>query len=180
MVDTAHYVPEDKLERAATLYGEDNWVIEQKPITEPPLRPQGDTGLFSTTADYLRFCRMLLNGGELDGTRILGRKTVAYMATNHLPADLLPFVVGITPHPGYGFGLGVEVMIDPPAASVLHSVGAYGWGGLASTYFRIDPAEDIIVLKMAQIIHRDHDGNSIVSRNANADIHTVAYQALVD
>ena len=180
MVDTAHYVPENKLDRAATLYGSGNYVIEQQPITEPPVRPQGDSGLFSTTADYLRFCRMLLNGGELDGARILGPRTVAYMATNHLPAELLPFMVGVNPHPGYGFGLGVEVMIDPPAAGVLHSVGAYGWGGLASTYFRIDPLEGIIIIKMAQIIHRDEAGNAVVSRNANADIHTVAYQALVD
>ena len=123
---------------------------------------------------------MLLNGGELDGVRILGPRTVAYMATNHLPDALLPFSVGVTPHPGYGFGLGVEVMMNPPAASVLYSVGAYGWGGLASTYFRIDPLEDIIMIKMAQIIQRDQNGNSVPARSDRADIHTVTYQALVD
>ncbi len=180
MVDTAFYVPEVKLDRVATLYGAGNWIIEQQPLTVPPIRAPGDTGLFSTTADYLRFCRMLLNGGELDGERVLGRKTVDYMTTNHLPADLLPFNVGTNPHPGYGFGLGVEVMLDPPAASVLHSVGAYGWGGLASTYFRIDPQEDIILIKMAQIIYWNEDGSPVEHRNIESDIHTVTYQALVD
>ena len=84
---------------------------------------------------------------------------------------------GMAPEP-----VGIGCMRTPPPSSWLRqeTAGAYGWGGLASTYFRIDPLEGIIIIKMAQIIHRGEDGNSVVSRNANADIHTVAYQALVD
>jgi CubicO group peptidase (beta-lactamase class C family) len=117
----------------------------------------GGAGLVSTAADYHRFTQMLLRGGELDGVRLLGPRTVAYMTRNHLPggADLEAFgrpLYAETPFAGVGFGLGFSVVEDPAAYRVLTSAGEYGWGGAASTAFWIDPAEDLTVLFMTQLM----------------------------
>ena len=120
--------------------------------------PSGGGGLVGTAPDYLRFCRMLLAGGVLDGTRILGRKTVQLMTANHLhaPPDNNMAALGTarfseSTYEGIGFGLGVSVMLDPARAQILGTPGEIAWGGAASTAFWIDPAEDLIVILLTQL-----------------------------
>ncbi len=157
--------------------GEPKFELQDAPAasryTRPPLFLSGGGGLVSTAGDYLRFAQMLLNGGVLDGNRLLGRKTVEMMCANHLPAGLIPIQVGPTPDRGYGFGLGVSVLTDPPASSQPGSVGTYGWGGAATTQFWIDPAEEMIGLLMAQFFPFDYYP---IAR----EFRLAAYQALVD
>jgi len=117
----------------------------------------GGGGMVSTAGDYLRFCQMLLNGGELDRVRILGRKTVEFMTRNHLPggADLTELTTGLfseIENEGSGFGLGFSVNLDPTRGGVMGSVGEFAWGGMASTVFWVDPAEELIVIFMTQLV----------------------------
>ncbi len=96
---------------------------------------------------------MLLNGGELDGTRLLSRKTVGLMTMNHLPPELLPFAVAPDTRwilDGYGYGLGVEVLMNVAQSEVVGTEGSYGWGGYATTHFWVDPREELIGLVRAQ------------------------------
>jgi CubicO group peptidase (beta-lactamase class C family) len=116
----------------------------------------GGGGLVSTAADYHRFAEMLRGGGQLDGVRILGPRTVAAMTRNHLPgnADLDTFgrpLFAETPYRGVGFGLGFGVVLDPARAGMMASVGDYSWGGAASTSFWVDPVEDISVVFLTQV-----------------------------
>jgi CubicO group peptidase (beta-lactamase class C family) len=118
----------------------------------------GGGGAVSTAADYLRFCQMLLNGGELDGVRLLAPKTIAHMASDHLPPDVAygetarPRFGALAPVPemGYGFGLGFAVRKEPGRSPVPGSVGEYFWGGVTGTYFWIDPQEQMAVVLMLQ------------------------------
>jgi CubicO group peptidase (beta-lactamase class C family) len=162
MVDTAFWVPAEKLDRLATMYGpvKDNGIEVPGKLTDiDPLDASsykaadrlqsGGGGLVSTTADYLRFCQMLLNRGELDGARLLGRKTVELMMMNHLPPGET-----ILEEKACGFGLGGSVLLDPtlkdsygPTGS---SVGTWCWGGASSTGFWIDFKEELIGLLMLQ------------------------------
>ena len=127
-------------------------------VTRPHRWASGGGGLVSTAADYLRFCQMLLNGGELDGTRLLAPKTVRHMASNHLPPDVgygetarQRFgALAPVPEMGYGFGLGFAVRTAPGMSPVPGSVGEYFWGGVTGTYFWIDPVEDLIAVFLAQ------------------------------
>ena len=127
-------------------------------VARPHRWASGGGGLVSTAADYLRFCQLLLNRGELDGTRILAPKTVAHMASNHLPPDIgygetaRPRFGALAPVPemGYGFGLGFAVRTAPGMSPVPGSVGEYFWGGVTGTYFWIDPAEDLIAVFLSQ------------------------------
>ena len=123
-------------------------------------------GLVSSAADFARFCQMLLNRGELDGVRLLSRKTVEFMTSNHLPLDAAGRRVDIdtiatdsgfseTAFDGIGFGLGWSVMTDPVKAQIVGSAGEYGWGGWASTFFSIDPKEELALLSLAQIVPSD-------------------------
>lgn len=117
----------------------------------------GGGGLLSTTEDYHRFTQMLLRGGEFDGQRLLGSRTVRYMATNTLPGnqDLTQFGIPLfaeTRYEGQGFGLGFGVLLDPTAAMTLGSPGEYNWGGAASTAFWVDPKEDITCIFMTQLL----------------------------
>ncbi len=124
-------------------------------FAEPPAIASGGGGLVSTASDYLRFCRLVLNGGVLDGVRLLGRKTVALMTTNHLRGDLAAMGTprfAETSYDGIGFGLGFSVMLDPARAQILGSPGECAWGGLASTAFWIDPSEDMAVGLLTQLI----------------------------
>jgi CubicO group peptidase (beta-lactamase class C family) len=118
----------------------------------------GGGGLVSTALDYYRFTRMLLNGGELDGVRLLGRKTVELMTANHLPdgQDIAPLALpgmftGV-PYAGLGFGLGFSVVQSPARAQIPGSPGAYAWAGAAGTVFWNDPVEDLNVIFMTQIM----------------------------
>jgi CubicO group peptidase (beta-lactamase class C family) len=180
MEDTAFYVPEDKIGRFAALYGpgEDGGLkLLDDPATgeyaKPPRLLAGGHGLVSTTGDYVRFCQMLLNGGELGGTRLLGRKTVELMTMNHLPESMIP--VGWLPDVmhGYGFGLGVRVRVDDAQAGLLGSVGDYGWGGYASTNFFIDPKEELIAILMPQFLPSGY-------YPIRKEFRVLVYQALVD
>ncbi|MBJ2136337.1 beta-lactamase family protein [Paraglaciecola chathamensis] len=177
MDDTGFYVPEDKQDRLAQIY-----VINQQGQTVPmeneplgdylsaPEIESGGGGLVSTIEDYYTFTQMLLNGGEYQGKRILGRKTVEYMRTNHLPTSLIPFEPTST---GEGYGLAMSVTVDEQGANTMGSTGDYGWAGAASTYFRIDPKEQMIVISMTQLMPSSYF-------SYNKDFKNMAYQALID
>jgi CubicO group peptidase (beta-lactamase class C family) len=165
MADTGFSVPDSKIDRFAACYtrnAEKRLVLVDDPLEsryrKPPTLLSGGGGLVATTADYLRFCRMLLNGGELDGARVLSRKTVELMSANHLPGggQLRDFAhpggYGEVGFDGSGFGLTVAVGLGPTLTQSVGSVGEYMWGGLASTIFWIDPAEAMIVIFMTQLI----------------------------
>jgi CubicO group peptidase (beta-lactamase class C family) len=166
MVDTTFTVPADKLGRLAANYtrlpGSTEATLLDDPMDSVYARPRamlsGGGGLVSTAADYFRFCEMLRRGGELDGKRLLGPRTVAYMARNHLPdgRDLASLATAgsfsETRYEGFGFGLGFYVVVDPVRAQTPTSPGEYGWGGMASTAFWINPAEDLVVVFLTQLV----------------------------
>ena len=185
MVDTGFSVPADSAHRLAANYAfttdDPLRVIDDPPTSEYRTHPTflaGGGGLASTAHDYLRFAHMLLGGGELDGVRILGRKTVAYMTQNHLRdgADIGTMgqpMFGNTVMEGIGFGLGFAVVLDPVRAQVMNSVGSYNWGGAASTVFWVDPREELVVLLMAQLT----PSSTYALRQ---QLQVLTYQALVD
>jgi CubicO group peptidase (beta-lactamase class C family) len=163
MDDTVWSVPEADRERLATLYatGPDGALVPNRLLGDAALRPPtllaGGAGLVSTVGDYHRFTQMLLRGGELDGARLLGPRTVAYMTRNHLPGgvDLQTFGRPINAesiYNGVGFGLGFSVVDDVAAGKVLTSPGEYAWGGMASTAFYVDPAEDVTGMFFTQYV----------------------------
>lgn len=177
MTDTSFFVSPSKAARFAQVYGPGDKgqtvVVEQEPLGDfmsDPAIHNGGGGLTSTINDYFVFAQMLLNGGEYNGQRILGRKTVEYLSTNHLPADMLPYGADA---PGEGYALAMSVTVDESQVNFMSSTGNYGWGGAASTYFRIDPSEKMIMISMTQFLpmgfHPYHD-----------DFRNVVYQALVD
>src|SRR5262245_17811446 len=139
----------------------------------------GGGGLVSTVGDYYRFTSMLRNRGELDGMRLLGRKTVELMTMNHLPGgqDLTQLAeAGMfteTAYAGVGFGLGFSVMQSPPRAHILGTAGEFAWGGAASTAFWIDPAEDLIVIFMTQLMPSS-------SYPIRRELRVLTYAALVE
>ena len=161
MAETGWHVPEAAAPRFAANYyrGPDGKpALLDDPGTSRYLKPaplaSGGGGLVSTAGDYLRFCRFMLNRGELDGVRLLGRKTVDLMTMNHLGGDLASMGqprFSESNYNGIGFGLGFSVMLDPAAAQVLGTPGEYAWGGAASTAFWIDPAEEMAVILMTQL-----------------------------
>jgi CubicO group peptidase (beta-lactamase class C family) len=175
MVDTGFHVPAEQIGRFAATHGPDpehGLKVIDAPATSdyarPTRLPSGGGGLVSSTSDYLRFAQMLLNQGELDGARLLGRKTVELMASNHLPAGVHPFDETFS-----GFGLGVSVLLDPAQAQNLGSVGTFGWGGAANTNFWIDPQEQLIGILMLQFMPSD-------TYPVSPNFRTLVYQALVD
>jgi CubicO group peptidase (beta-lactamase class C family) len=180
MEDTGFYVPEAKLDRFAALYGpaESGGVeLLDAPATSPFLKPprglSGGAGLVSTAADYMRFIQMLLNGGELEGIRLLGRKTVELMTINHLPDEMIP--IRVEPHilHGCGFGLGFRVLVDVAQCGRLGTQGEFGWGGAASTSFFVDPKEDLVGLILTQLMPSRH-------YPIRSEFKVLVYQALID
>ena len=151
MNDTAFHVAADKADRFSQVYTHDadgNLMAQEgfggrRDYLDPPNFLSGGGGLVSTTMDYMRFSQMLLNGGELDGVRILAPSTVKLMHLNHLPRELKEM------SPGTGFGLDFAVVLDPVAADGI-SKGEYYWGGAAGTWFWIDPKEDLVFVGMIQ------------------------------
>jgi CubicO group peptidase (beta-lactamase class C family) len=138
----------------------------------------GGGGLVSTSRDYTRFARMLLGGGSLDGARVLSPRTVSYMSQNHLPggADLEQYgrpLFAETRYDGVGFGLGLAVTDNPAAVKVLCSPGESYWGGMASTAFWVDPAEDLVVVFMTQLMPSS-------TYPIRSQLRQLVYQALVD
>jgi CubicO group peptidase (beta-lactamase class C family) len=175
MRDTVFGVPRDLADRFARVYRPDGeggvQVEEGDGYARYTDHHFGTLSLSSTAGDYLRFARMLLNGGELDGVRILGRKTVELMSQNHLPADI-PSINNGTGPAASGYGLGVSVTLDAAALGRLDSAGSFGWGGAATTVFRVDPVEDMVYVIMAQTFPND-----TASLNK---VQTLIYQALID
>ena len=162
MCDTGFHVHEEQAHRLASNYVQsDNQGLKladsasESRFLEPAVTLSGGGGLVSSASDYLRFMRMLRGRGSLEDTRILGRKSVDLMTVNHLPGDLVHMGqarFSEMPFAGVGFGLGVSVLLDPAKARILGSPGEYAWGGMASTTFWVDPAEDLIVLLLTQLM----------------------------
>jgi CubicO group peptidase (beta-lactamase class C family) len=185
MRDTAFYVPADDLDRLAALYA----VTPEIPVKfrydelgkAAWLKPRwlsGGGGLVSSSRDYLRFCHMLLGGGALDDARLLSPRTVRYMMSNHLPggADLQSFgrpLFAETRYDGVGFGLGFAVTLDPVAYKTLTGTAEAYWGGMASTAFWVDPAEDLAVIFMTQLMPSS-------TYPIRPQLRQLVYQALVD
>jgi CubicO group peptidase (beta-lactamase class C family) len=162
MEDTAFSVAPDDIDRLAGLYlpNPEGGLARSamgKAATRRPDFLSGGGGLVSTAADYHRFTQMLARGGELDGARLLGPHTVAYMTRNHLPggADIEQFgrpIFSESPQRGVGFGLGVSVVIDAAAGKAVTHEGEYAWGGLASTAFWVDPVAEVTAMFFTQLI----------------------------
>jgi CubicO group peptidase (beta-lactamase class C family) len=157
MIDTGFYVPEAKLSRLVDPPA-DNWIGPPDSVladvTKPTKLFSGGGGLASTTADYLRFCQMLLNGGEIDGVRILSPATIRRMTTNALPSNIrfagyLSGLVG--PLAGSTWGLGFAVRSDAAWSLVPGSVGSYSWMGASGTYFWVDPTAQLVVVQMIHV-----------------------------
>lgn len=158
MVDTDFYVPPEKRDRAAVVYRLDDKLdkLEPVPFTQydtPPAFCGGGGGLISTADDYLKFARMMLNGGELDGVRLLKAETVKLMTTNRLTDAQreIPFM-GIPFWGGQGFGLGLSVITDPEKQAWMGagSKGAFGWPGAFGTWWQADPEEDMVMIYLIQ------------------------------
>lgn len=186
MTETGYVVPESKIDRLSACYrrgaeNEPSLVLIDPPgdsyYTKPKTYFAGCGGLASTAHDYLRFTKMLANGGELDGTRIIGPRTLQYMATNHLPGNQDLTAMGFGPsetkRDGVGFGLGFAVLLDPTVSQVLGVPGEFYWGGAASTAFWVTPAEDLFVIFLTQLM----PSNSYAIRN---DLRVTTYQAIID
>ena len=183
MLDTDFIVAKDKQERFATCYmpGKDGKLaVMDDPTKSTYLAPRkgysGGGGLAGTAGDYLRFCKFMLNKGELDGVRLLGRKTIELMTSNHLPGDMADMGMprfSESPYYGIGFGLGFSVMINPAKAQILSTAGEYAWGGAASTAFWCDPAEDMAVVLLTQL----YPSSTYPIRR---DLRVLTYQAIVD
>jgi CubicO group peptidase (beta-lactamase class C family) len=163
MDETGWWVDEPDLDRLATLYmrGPDGGLAANtalgEEVTRPPVLHAGGGGLVSTVGDYHRFTQMLLRGGELDGVRLLGPRTVAYMTRNHLPggADMETIgrpIFAESAYRGVGFGLGFSTVVDAVVGKVLTSPGEFAWGGVASTAFYVDPAEDVTAMFFTQFL----------------------------
>ena len=183
MVDTEFHVASDKLGRFAANYtsGADGRLMliddPQKSIYGAPRKIcSGGGGLVSTATDYMRFCQMMLNKGELDGARLLGRKTVELMTSNHLRGDMAAMGMprfSESSYEGIGFGLGFSVMLDPARAQILGTPGEYAWGGAATTAFWIDPIEDMAVIMLTQLM----PSSTYAIRR---ELRVLTYQALID
>jgi CubicO group peptidase (beta-lactamase class C family) len=164
MNDTGFDVPESKQGRFAACYAytaRNPLLLFDDPAKsaylQPPSMVSGGGGGVGTAGDYLRFCRMLLNGGTLDGVQILSPKTIALMTLNHLPdgkdlPTLSRSLFSEVAYNGVGFGLGFAVTLDTTRTMLAGSIGDYFWGGAASTYFWIDPKEELITIFMTQLM----------------------------
>jgi len=179
MKDTHFYLPPDKVNRFATLYGPDADNGNRMMLTEvgdersnyvagPRAFFSGAGGLVSTAHDYIRFQQMMLNGGELDGVRLLGSKTVELIFANHT-GDLPLWLSG----PGYGFGLGYSVVMDRAVAHTSDTEGSVSWGGAFGTLFWIDPEEELVAIILTQIRPYSHI-------RLREGFHNVVNQAIVD
>jgi CubicO group peptidase (beta-lactamase class C family) len=173
MKDTGFYVPKEKLARFAQVHtgaGANLAVDTNRPDpTVVPLGPSGGGGLFSTAMDYAHFCEMLLQGGQLNGVRLLAPRTVEMMRTNHVNPDPLK-----TMPPGTGWGMDFQVITDAAAAGEAVSTGTFTWFGIAGTWFWIDPVRDLAFVGMVQ--HQ----NLGTTRPIHALSRTLTYQAIID
>ncbi len=188
MADTAFHVDPGKIDRFASCYvarPEGGITLQDdaraSSYAAPPAFESGGGGLVSTAADYMRFCRMLLGGGELDGVRILGPKTVALFSLNLLPGSKDMTEIGLAPaqfneagYAGVGFSLGCGVTIDLARTRLPGTVGEFFWGGAAATAFWIDPKEDMAVVFMTQVLQSPHH------IGLRRDLRTLVYSAMTE
>ncbi len=188
MTDTAFEVPAARRDRLLPLYGHTDDITAMPsldlephelnrldveamyPTDNLPHFRRGGHGLFGTMDDYARFARMLLTGKTADGETILSSPMLAMLRANRLPASQLPIRIGMNAMPGYGWGLGVRVMVDPGSALSLTGLGELGWGGAATTYFWVDPGNDMIGLVMTQYLG--------ATQPLTDDMRVAAYQML--
>jgi CubicO group peptidase (beta-lactamase class C family) len=196
MSDTDFYVPAGKADRFAACYSADppgrvtfhaaerkgTLTLQDDPTKSPFLSPpsfvSGGGGLCSTAADYLTFCRALINGGELGGIRLIGPKTLRLMTSNHLPGgrdlpEMSRSLFSEASYNGIGFGLGVAVTMDPAKTLIPGSAGEYAWGGAATTSFWIDPAEELIAIFMTQVLPSS-------AYPVRRELRTMVYAAITD
>jgi CubicO group peptidase (beta-lactamase class C family) len=196
MADTDFFVQADKAHRFAACYNADpggmmsfhaaekkgGLTLQDDPTTSPfltkPSFISGGGGLCSTAADYLTFCRALLNGGELGGVRLIGPKTLKLMATNHLPGgrdlpEMSRSMFAEATYNGIGFGIGFSVTMDPAKTLIPGSAGEYAWGGAATTSFWIDPAEELITIFMTQVMPSS-------AYPVRRELRTMVYAAITD
>lgn len=195
MIDTAFGVPDGQLDRLAAMYGLPDLVGKNYdandlaraalagfneridvsatyPASTPDVFVRGGLGLFSTIDDYFRFAQMLANGGELDGQRVVGRKTLELMHANRLAPAMMPWEIMGLPTPGFGFGLGSSVLLDVAASQGVGSIGSFGWSGAAKTQYWVDPAEDLVGVFMAQYMTGPEE--------PDRTFRSVVYQAIND
>jgi CubicO group peptidase (beta-lactamase class C family) len=183
LTDTGFAAPESERDRCSVLYaaapgGGLNKIGSAGSMTRVPPMLSGGGGLVSSSDDYLRFCRFLLNGGQLDGVRLLSPRTLGLMTTNNLPGGATLNEMGQSTFAeaamaGTGFGLGFSVLVDAAANQSLGSAGLYAWGGAASTAFWVDPAEELAVVFMTQLLPSN---TYPLRRHLQAGV----YQAMVD
>jgi CubicO group peptidase (beta-lactamase class C family) len=185
MDDTGFAVTPEKVDRFCAMYGRNRHkeLVKIDSATNSTYITgeeflSGAGGLVSTAADYERFTQMLLRGGELEGTRVIGRKTLSYMTLNHLPGakllnDMGQGTFSEAAMEGTGFGLGFSVAVDPAAGQAVTSVGEFAWGGAASTTFWVDPLEELVVLFFTQLM----PSNTFPIRR---QLKATVYQALID
>ncbi len=187
MKDAGFYVPPDKWQRFATVYWVDDngglsdhgpQTVNKRDFAHEPSLPSGGGGMVSTAEDYYRFATMLLEGGQLNGQRILSSPTVHLMSSNHLPPSLLTgeFKIGSqVMRPGFGYGYNCAVVFDPPTADLPDGKGTFFWDGAAGTWFWIDPTNDIVFVGMIQRM-----GAKPTSENLQYLSRGVVYGALTD
>ncbi len=185
MVDTDFYVPPEKAHRLPACYladGRGGMTLQDDPTTSPflamPSFISGGGGLCSTSKDYLIFCRALLNGGALNGVRLIGPKTLKLMTSNHLPGgrdltELSTSMFSEATYAGIGFGLGFSVTMNPMLTMIPGTAGEYAWGGLATTSFWIDPVEDLAAIFMTQVIPSS-------AYAVRRELRTMIYAAITD
>jgi len=196
MNDTDFFVSADKAHRFAACYSADpqggmtfhaterkgTLTLQDDPtrssFLSPPSFISGGGGLCSTSADYLTFCRALLNGGELGGVRLIGPKTLKLMTTNHLPGgrdlpEMSRSMFAEATYNGIGFGLGFSVTMDPAKTLIPGSPGEYAWGGAATTSFWIDPREELVAIFMTQVMPSS-------AYPVRRELRTMVYAAITD
>ncbi|MEE3294964.1 MAG: serine hydrolase domain-containing protein [Pseudomonadota bacterium] len=184
MKDTGFLCPKEKLDRLTSCYEhqvkgnpklvdspKDSWTLKQSKFLS------GGGGLVSTISDYYNFLSMLLSQGEFNSTRIIGRKSLQIMTINHLPSgqdltDMSQSAFSETPYKGIGFGLGFSIMLDPAKSQVLSDPGEFGWGGMASTVFWVNPKEEMLVIFLTQLIPS-------VTYQVRRELRTLSYSALM-
>lgn len=187
MNDTAFWCPPEKIERFASCYQpaqggglkvQDD--AQKSTYAEPPLLEAGGGGLVSTAHDYMRFCRMMLHGGTLDGVQILSPKTVELFSLNHLPDNkeltemAPPGLFSEAGYAGVGFSIGCGVNVNVARTRLPGTLGEYFWGGAASTAFWIDPKEDLAVVFMTQVMGTD------ARLTLRRDLRTLVYSAMTE
>lgn len=184
MVDTDFGIPEEKIGRYSTAYGAneagDMIVMDSRDKSAFQIEKvacySGGGGLISTASDYLKFAEMLRCRGAFEGGQLLGPRTVDFMMENHLDGDLAQYgqaVFSEVSFVGVGFGLGGWVMMDPPLSQMMGSPGDFGWGGMASTVFWVDPIEDMTVLFLTQFIPSSY-------YPLRKELRALVYQAMTD